>query len=186
MISLVIPVYNEVGNVSLLFNKIKEVLSRLNRDFELIFIDDGSTDGTAAELAGLFRQDPQHLRVIQFTRNFEKSAALMAGYQLVQGEVVVTLDGDLQDDPEEIPNFIKKIEEGYDCVVGWKVKRYDPLSKTLPSKLFNFLVGQIAKVKIHDFNCGFKCYTKEAVGELNLYGGLYRFAPAILNFKGFN
>jgi len=185
MISLVIPVYNEEKNVALLQQKLSAVLSRLNREYEIIYVDDGSTDQTFIELEKIQRQDTAHIKIIQFTRNFEKSAALMSGFSQAQGEIIITMDGDLQDEPEEIHRFIEKLEAGYDCVTGWKVKRHDPFSKTFPSRIFNFLVAKISKLKIHDFNCGFKAYTREAVLSLNLYGGLYRFIPAILNAQGF-
>ena len=185
MISIVIPVYNEEKSLEPLTQKLRDVLNRQNQNYEIIYIDDGSTDRSFYELQNLYQQNPDHLKIIQFTKNFEKAAALMAGLNQAQGEIVFTMDGDLQDDPEEISNFLKKIGEGYDCVVGWKAKRYDPLSKTLPSKLFNYFVSRISKVKIHDFNCGFKAFTKEAADSLNLYGGLYRFIPALLGDKGF-
>lgn len=185
MISVVIPVYNEKESLPLLYQKLREALGRMNTEYEIIFIDDGSTDGSVAELSNIYNQDQSQAKVIQFTKNFEKAAGLMAGFKEARGEVIITIDADLQDEPEEIPNFVNKINEGYDCVVGWKAKRYDPISKTIPSKLFNYLVSKIAKVKIHDFNCGFKAMTKEAMNSLDLYGGLYRFTPALLSVKGF-
>lgn len=185
MISIIIPVYNEEQSVKLLQEKLAAVLPSLNQSYEIIYIDDGSTDKTFAALAEIRAQNLNTVKVIRFTRNFEKSAALMAGFKEAAGDIIITMDGDLQDEPAEIPTFLAKIKEGYDCVTGWKVNRQDPFSKTFPSRIFNFLVARIVNLKIHDYNCGFKAYTAEAVAELNLYGGLYRFIPALLFAKGF-
>lgn len=185
MISIIIPVYNEEASVKPLQEKLNAVLGRINQPYEIIYVDDGSTDNTFSVLAELKKLNANTVKVIQFTRNFEKSAALMAGFKEAVGEVVITMDGDLQDEPEEIPRFLAKINEGYDCVTGWKANRRDPLSKIFPSKIFNFLVSRMVNLRIHDYNCGFKAYSQEAVAELNLYGGLYRFIPALLFAKGF-
>lgn len=186
MISIVIPVYNEEDSVKPLQEKLSAVLSRLQLVYEIIYVDDGSTDKTFSNLAEIRQASPQEVKVIKFTGNFEKSAALMAGLNEATGDIIITMDGDLQDEPEEIPRFLAKLNEGFDCVTGWKASRQDPVSKTFPSKIFNFLVSRIANLKVHDFNCGFKAYTKEAAKSLSLYGGLYRFIPAILAAKGFS
>jgi glycosyltransferase involved in cell wall biosynthesis len=184
-ISILIPVKDEEENVEKLYNKIITVLHRQNgKSFEIIFIDDGSTDNTAAELKKLAKKDKK-VRVIIFRRNFGKSAALVAGSKQATGDIIVTMDGDLQDDPSEIPKFIEKIEEGYDVVVGWKFPRNDPFSKIFFSKIFNFLTSRIAGLKLHDYNCGFKAYKKETIDNLTLYGDLHRYIAALLYWKGY-
>lgn len=184
-ISIVIPVLNEWENVVALYKKLTTALDLINtQEYEIIFVDDGSQDGTFGVLETLYAQD-ERIKVIQFRRNFGKSAALSAGFAAAEGKVVFTLDGDLQDDPTEIPRFLEKIHEGYSLVSGWKYPRYDPLSKTLPSKVFNFVVRLTTGVKLHDFNCGFKAYDCELIKELRLYGELHRYTPILAHQKGF-
>ena len=180
-LSLIIPVYNEQDNVLPLYNKLKAVLKY---DHELIFIDDGSKDNTYEILKNIQKKDSK-LKIIKFRNNFGKSEALSKGFKQANGDIIITMDGDLQDDPEEIPRFIEKIKEGYDLVVGWKHKRQDPLSKTIPSKFFNFLIRILTGVKIHDSNCCFKAYRKEVVKNLKIYGELHRYIPSLVNWKGF-
>ena len=180
-LSLIIPVYNEQDNVLPLYNKLKAVLEY---DHELIFIDDGSKDNTYEILKNIQKKDSK-LKIIRFRNNFGKSEALSKGFKHAKGDIIITMDGDLQDDPEEIPRFTEKIKEGYDLVVGWKYKRQDPLSKTIPSKFFNFLIKVLTGVKIHDSNCCFKAYKKEVVKNLKIYGELHRYIPSLVNWKGF-
>jgi glycosyltransferase involved in cell wall biosynthesis len=183
--SIIVPVLNEQESVSALYQGLTTAVDAASvQDYEIIFVDDGSRDGTFEVLETLHARDGR-VKVIQFRRNFGKSAALSAGFAAAQGEIVFTLDGDLQDDPTEIPRFLGKIHEGYDLVSGWKYPRHDPLSKTLPSKFFNFVVRLTTKVKLHDFNCGFKAYRRDVVQELHLYGELHRYTPILAHQKGF-
>ena len=183
MISIVIPVYNERENIAPLYHELTAVLISLHKPYELLYIDDGSTDGTSLELSK-YKADP-HLRMFQFRRNMGKAAALNLAFQEAKGDVVFTMDGDLQDDPHEIPHFISKLDEGYDLVNGWKKVRKDPLGKRLPSKIFNYLVRKITKVPVHDSNCGFKAYRSEVVKTLKMYGELHRYIPSLVQAKGF-
>ncbi|MBI4153986.1 glycosyltransferase family 2 protein, partial [Candidatus Woesearchaeota archaeon] len=183
-ISVVIPVYNEEPNVAALYQKLTEALEGMTSFYELIYVDDGSRDKTFDVLKELAKKD-KHLRVLRFRRNFGKAAALSAGFEAAQGKVVFTMDGDLQDSPSEMPRFLEKLKEGYDLVNGWKVKRKDPLSKTLPSKIFNRLTSCVTGVKVHDSNCGFKAYRREVLDSLVLYGELHRYIPALVALQGF-
>jgi glycosyltransferase involved in cell wall biosynthesis len=181
---VVIPVYNERDSLGLLHENTTAVLAGLGCGYEIIFVDDGSTDGSVEVLQDLHARD-SHVKVVMFRRNFGKSAALTAGFSEVQGEIVVTMDADLQDDPQEIPRFLEKLDEGYDLVTGWKHPRLDPLNKTAPSKLFNYVVARSEKIQIHDFNCGFKVMRREVVEELSIYGELHRYIPVLANWDGF-
>lgn len=183
-LSLVIPIYNEVESIPKLYQKLSVVLEEQRCIYEVIFVDDGSTDGTFAALRELNGRDP-HIRVIQFRRNFGKTAALVAGFDHCRGEVIITMDADLQDDPEEIPHFLEKLTDGYDLVSGWKKDRQDPLTKTLPSKVFNKVVSASTGIHIHDFNNGFKAYRREVTEELKLYADLHRFIPVMATWRGF-
>ncbi len=183
-LTVLVPVFNEVGSLRELHREILEVLESMKLDFEILFVDDGSTDGSDAVMAELHQSDAR-VRAIIFRRNFGKSAALAVGFSEARGEVIVTMDADLQDDPREIPNLIRKLDEGYDLVSGWKVKRKDPISKTLPSKLFNFVTAKMTGIPLHDFNCGLKAYTAEAAKSLNVYGELHRFLPVLAHWSGF-
>ncbi len=184
-ISMVIPVYNEVESVPKLHEKLTQVLAAQGCSYEIIFIDDGSTDGTFGAVKDLFVQDPAHVRVLSFRRNFGKTAGLAAGFDNCRGEIIFTMDADLQDDPEEIPHFLDKLAEGYDLVSGWKQKRNDPVSKTLPSKIFNAVVSSSTGVRLHDIDCGFKAYRREVTDELKLYADLHRFIPVMAHWRGF-
>jgi glycosyltransferase involved in cell wall biosynthesis len=180
-ISVVIPLFNEAESLPELCGQLTDVLSRTGGEYELVFIDDGSRDGSLSVLREWAQRD-HHVRVISFRRNFGKSAALATGFRAARGNVVITMDADLQDDPAEIPNLLAKLDEGYDLVSGWKRKRHDPLSKTLPSRLFNRVTGSLSGVRLHDFNCGLKAYRREVVADLPVYGELHRFLP-VLAFK---
>lgn len=183
-LSIVIPVHNEEKNVEELHEKLIKVLSSLKKNYEIIFVDDGSMDNTFENLLRIHEKD-KNVKVIQFRKNFGKATALSVGFKHANGDIVITMDGDLQDDPEEIPNFINKINEGYDVVVGWKFQRKDPITKTLPSKIFNTLTAHLTKVKIHDFNCGFKAYRKDVTANIEIYGELHRYIPALAYWKGY-
>ncbi len=183
-VTVIVPVYNEEESIDPLYNELKPVLNGLKKQYEIIFVNDGSTDGSRQILRKLNKRD-RNLRVIEFRRNFGKSAALAEGFRKAEGEIVITLDGDLQDDPREIPAFISKINEGFDLVVGWKHKRRDPLTKRIPSKIFNALTVYLTGVKVHDSNCCFKAYRREAVEKLKIYGELHRYIPALLHWKGY-
>ncbi len=151
--------------------------------WEIVLVDDGSTDGTTALMARLASEKPG-VKAVLLRTNFGKSAAMMAGFNEAKGDIVFTMDADLQDDPEEIPAFIEKIESGYDLVSGWKKKRNDPLEKRLPSKLFNWVVRKVSGVDLHDNNCGFKAYRRWCIKALSLRGNQHRFVAAILSWRG--
>ena len=181
-LSFIIPVFNEEQSLQPLYSEILENIE--NYKYEIIFIDDGSTDGSFAVMQELAAKD-KNVKVIKFRRNFGKAASLDAGFEVAKGDIIFTMDADLQDDPKEIINFIKKIEQGYDLVSGWKKKRKDPIHKTFPSKLFNAITANFFRLKLHDYNCGFKAYRKEVVKELDIYGEMHRYIPALADSKGF-
>jgi glycosyltransferase involved in cell wall biosynthesis len=183
-ISVVVPFLDEEGSLEELHRRLTEVLSAVGKPYEIIFVNDGSRDRGPALVDGLAERDA-HVGVVHFRRNFGKAAALDAGFRRARGRVVFTMDADLQDDPSEIPNFLAKLDEGYDLVSGWKKKRHDPLGKTLPSKLFNFVVGRASGLRLNDFNCGFKAYRAEAIQDLDLYGELHRYVPVLVHFRGY-
>ncbi len=183
-LSVVIPVYNEKDSLPELYRQLKETLEPKGYRFELIFIDDGSRDGSSEVLESLAQNDPR-VRVIQFQKNYGKSAALSVGFEVAEGKFVATLDADLQDDPREIPSMIEKLNEGYDLISGWKKKRHDPVSKRWPSKIFNWVTSRISGVHIHDINCGLKVYRNFVVKTLHPYGELHRFLPVLAHLDGF-
>ena len=182
-ISIVIPVFNENESLPDLKVELDKNLSAYP-EWEVIFIDDGSSDGSTEYLADLCAQD-SHYKLIQFYRNYGKSAALSEGFKLADGDYIITMDADLQDDPAEIPNLVGKLEEGWDLVSGWKKIRHDPIGKTLPSKLFNFITRVMTGVKIHDFNCGLKGYKKSVVKSIEVFGGRHRYIPALAGQRKF-
>lgn len=183
-ISFVIPVFNEEGDLRQLHSEITEVMGKTGLDYEIFFINDGSKD-TSWEIIKDLADSDGRVHGVCFRRNFGKSEALSAGFKRVSGKYVFTMDADLQDDPHEIPAFLEMMKQGYDLVSGWKQTRHDPLEKRLPSKLFNAAVSYMTGVKLHDFNCGFKCYTKECTEEIDCYGERHRFMPALANERGF-
>ena len=182
-ISVVIPVYNEVESVEQLYKELIKVLSSFD-SYQIIFVDDGSSDGSVNVIKKIIENDI-NTNIIQFHRNYGKSAALGEGFKNANGEYIVTMDADLQDDPKEVPNLIAKLEEGFDLVSGWKKDRKDPLSKKIPSKFFNFITRLFTGVKIHDFNCGLKIYRQSVIKTLEIYGGRHRYIPALAGYKNF-
>ncbi len=184
-ISVVIPVLNEEDSIEPLYQALRETLEGLNKGYEIVLIDDGSTDNSYQILERLHAKDQEHIRVIQFRRNFGKTAALAAGFKEAQGQLIITMDADLQDDPEEIPKLLTKLEEGYDLVVAWRRERRDPLSKRLPSRIFNLVVSLLTGLRLHDVNCGFKVLRREVAGSLKLYGELHRFIPVLTHWRGY-
>jgi glycosyltransferase involved in cell wall biosynthesis len=183
-LSFVIPVLNEVESVAPLYERLCDELERLGQSWEVIFVDDGSTDGTFEALRALHERDPR-IHIIRFRRNFGKTPALVAGFQRARGEIVFTMDADLQDDPAEIGRFLERLDEGYDLVSGWKYPRLDPWTKTFPSRVFNGMVSATTGVKLHDINCGFKAYRRELLDDIKLYGELHRFIPVLAHQRGF-
>jgi dolichol-phosphate mannosyltransferase len=184
LLSLVIPVYNERESLTALLGEVTEVSYGLDVRVEVIFVDDGSTDGSWDMIRGLSATNDR-VRGIRFRRNFGKAAALQAGFDAARGGVVMTLDADLQDDPHEIPNFLAAIRGGLDMVTGWKKVRLDPWHKVFPSRVFNRLVSWTTGVRLHDHNCGFKAYRAEVLREVNLYGEMHRFVPVLAARRGF-
>jgi len=174
---------NEEENISPLYIRLNEVLSKLNKKYEVIFIDDGSKDRTVLEIKKINEKDNK-VKLIQHRKNFGKSNALENGFREATGKVIFTMDGDLQDDPREIPRFLEALNK-YDVVSGWKFKRKDPITKTLPSKLANYVTRKATGVKIHDMNCGYKAYREEVVKNLHLYGEMHRYIPALVSAKGY-
>lgn len=183
-ISVIIPVYNEEDNVLPLYSQLKPVLDGLDCRAEIVFVDDGSTDGTYAHLQKLNASDPT-CRVIRFRRNFGQTAALSAGFAHARGDIIVTLDGDLQNDPRDIPLLLQKIEDGYDVVSGWRVKRKDKFfTRRLPSMCANWLISRITGVALHDYGCTLKAYRREVAQNIGLYGEMHRFIPAMASWMG--
>ena len=183
-LSIVIPLYNEEESLRELHQQLKTTVGRMNQRYELLFVDDGSTDKSFQVLRDLKRLD-RHIKIIRFRRNYGKSAALAVGFEKAAGNVVVTMDADLQDDPGEIPALKRKLDDGYDLVSGWKRSRKDPLSKTIPSRLFNFVVRVMTGIRIHDFNCGLKAYRRDVIKSVNVYGELHRYIPVLAHWEGF-
>lgn len=183
-LSFVIPVYDEEDSVGELHGQLSAILAELPLAAEIIFVDDGSRDSTPQRLEELYREDPR-VRVVGLRRNFGKTAALVAGFREARGHTIFTMDSDLQDDPKEVPRFLEELNRGFDVVSGWKRRRHDPRSKTLPSRLFNLTVRRTTGIPLHDFNSGFKAYRREVLDELKLYGELHRFIPVMAYWKGY-
>lgn len=184
MLSIVIPVYNEAESLEELHQELSEVASANGYDLDIIFVDDGSTDGSW-EIIGRLASSDGRVQGIRFRRNFGKAAALSAAFGQARGELVMTLDADLQDDPHEIPRFVAAMEKNLDVVSGWKEVRHDPWHKVYPSRVFNWMVSSMTGVRLHDHNCGMKCYRREVLGEVRLYGELHRFVPVLAAGRGF-
>jgi len=184
MLSAVVPVYNEVESLEELHRQLADVAEAECYEMEIIFVDDGSTDGSWEVIERLTEADAR-VRGLKFRRNFGKAAGLSAGFSAARGDLIITLDADLQDDPKEIPRFLAKMEENMDVVSGWKKVRHDPWHKVLPSRVFNATVSRLTGVKLHDHNCGMKCYRREIFDEVKLYGELHRFVPVLAAARGF-
>jgi glycosyltransferase involved in cell wall biosynthesis len=177
-LSVVIPVYNEQENIPLLYKAVVDALLPLGRKWELIFVDDGSTDGSLSAMEAIAAQDPQHVSVIELRRNFGQTAAIAAGFDHAAGDIVIPMDADLQNDPADIPLLLEKVEEGYDVVSGWRKNREDTyLTRTLPSNLANWLISAVTGVHLHDYGCTLKAYKREVVNGFKLYGEMHRFIP---------
>jgi glycosyltransferase involved in cell wall biosynthesis len=184
-ISIVIPVFNEEGNLRELHRRLSDNLAAIGLPYEVVFVDDGSRDGTWATIRELADGDP-HLVAIRHRRNFGKARALASGFAAARGDAVVTMDGDLQDDPDELARFVETLNDGYDVVSGWKQHRQDPLGKTFPSRIFNASVRRVSGVPLHDFNCGYKAYRLHVVRTIRIYGELHRFTPVLAYGEGFS
>ncbi|HKA26191.1 MAG TPA: glycosyltransferase family 2 protein [Gaiellaceae bacterium] len=184
MISIVIPLHNEERSVALLYDELRSALEPLGQEWEAVFVDDGSVDGSFAALTRL-HNDNDNVRVVRLRRNFGKAAALATGFGQARGETVVTIDADLQDDPAEIPRLLVKLDEGFDLVSGWKTRRRDPLRRRVLSRIFNWVTGRVSGLRLHDMNCGLKAYRAEVVRGMPLYGELHRFIPVLAQYRGF-
>ncbi len=184
-LSIIIPLYNEDESLPELHDWIKRVVEKENLSYEIIFVDDGSNDNSWQVIEDLSGKNP-NVKGIKFRRNYGKSAALYSGFEQAGGDVVITMDADLQDSPDEIPGLFHMIkDEGYDLVSGWKKKRHDPISKTIPSKFFNYVTRVISHIKLHDFNCGLKAYRKEVIKSVEVYGEMHRYIPVLAKQAGF-
>jgi glycosyltransferase involved in cell wall biosynthesis len=184
LISIVVPLLDEAESLPELMQSIFASCANTGIPCEVIAVDDGSTDESVLVLKELRAQDPR-IKILVFRRNFGKAAALDAGFRAAKGDVIFTMDADLQDDPREIPRFLEELSKGLDLVSGWKAERHDPLTKTLPSLFFNWVTSLFSGVRLHDFNCGFKCYRREVTQSLQVYGENHRFLPAIAHMQGF-
>ncbi len=184
-VSIIVPVLNEAGTVLELSRRVAEVMERIGHRFEILFVDDGSSDETRQRVKEAHEIDDR-VKLVSLRRNFGKAAALCAGFDHSSGQILITMDGDLQDEPDEIPRFLDKLEsENLDLVSGWKQQRQDPASKRYPSRLFNWVTRKLASVDLHDFNCGFKAYRREVLDEIALYGELHRYIPVLASRRGF-
>jgi glycosyltransferase involved in cell wall biosynthesis len=186
-LSLVVPLLNEKESLPLLMKAVADSLDTgpAALAYEVIFVDDGSTDGSFDVIRGLSGQYPGKIRAIRVSRNYGKAAALAVGIEKSDGDIIITMDADLQDDPAVIPDMVKLLDSGYDVVSGWKKKRYDPITKTLPSKVWNLATSLVAGVRLHDFNCGFKAYRAEAAKGLEIYGERHRYLPVLAHWNGY-
>jgi glycosyltransferase involved in cell wall biosynthesis len=185
-LSVVVPVYNEEASLEELVDRLMPVLERAAGDScEVVFVDDGSTDGSWQRICALHGRHPERILGLRHRRNFGKAAALALGFRAARGRIIITMDADLQDQPEEIPKFLEALENGADLVSGWKQRRHDPIDKTLPSKAFNFVARKLSGLKLHDMNCGFKAYRAEVAKGVKLYGEMHRFIPILANADGY-
>lgn len=183
-LSIVVPIFNEKENVKLLADAILNIVKDLNKSFEVILVDDGSTDGTT-DLLKEISENTKFIKTISFRRNYGQTAAMAAGFDMAKGDIIITMDGDLQNDPQDIPNLIEKIEEGYDVVSGWRKHRQDDLiSRKIPSMIANKLISKMTGVRLHDYGCSLKAYRANIAKEISLYGELHRFIPALAGIEG--
>jgi len=182
--SIVVPLYNEEANVTILYVRLNQVMAALDEPYEIVFVDDGSTDRTARRLNEIYESDSR-VRAVTLRRNFGQTAALKAGFDAARGDVIISMDGDLQHDPEEIPDLIAKLKEGYDIVSGWRAERRDTwLTRRLPSRMANWMMAKLSGVPLHDFGATFKAYRREVIQSIPLYGELHRFIPALATWSG--
>jgi glycosyltransferase involved in cell wall biosynthesis len=184
-ISVVIPLYNEKDSLVELYQGVVAEISHHTADFEILFVDDGSVDGSFEVLLGLQREDPR-IRILRLRRNFGKSAALSAGFKMARGEIIVTLDADLQDQPQEMGKLLAKLDEGYDLVSGWKRERRDCLKKRIASRIFNRVTSLLTGVPLNDINCGYKVYRRRVIEEIKVYGEMHRYIPVLASYRGFH
>ncbi|MCK5082122.1 MAG: glycosyltransferase family 2 protein [Candidatus Omnitrophica bacterium] len=182
-ISVIIPVYNENQNVPILYKELNDVLPGLNKEYEIIFINDGSTDNTLKNLKDIYSKD-RKVRIIDLKRNFGQTAAIAAGFELAEGGIVITMDGDLQNDPHDIPRFLEEINKGFDIVSGWRKKRKDFFLRVILSRIASCLISKILGLKLHDYGCTLKAYQKKVIKDINLYGDMHRFIPAVASSSG--
>lgn len=183
-LSVVLPLMDEEQNIPILYDQLVSTLNSLRKDYELIFVDDGSKDNSLNELKKLRKKDSR-VKIISFRKNFGQTLAMRAGFELASGSVIISMDADLQNDPKDIPKLLEKLSEGYDVVSGWRADRHDPITKKLPSLFSNFLHKSLTGLKIHDSGCSLKAYKKETLKDLELYGEMHRFIPALIVWKGF-
>ena len=183
-LSVVVPLFNERAALDDLYQRLSAVLTELARTYEIIFVDDGSTDGSFMKLKE-FRAADRSVRYIRFRRNFGKSAALAAGFRVARHEVIVTLDADLQDMPEQLPLLLDKLDQGYDIVCGWRYHRHDKLTKRIGSRIYNLVTALLTGVRLHDLNCGFKCIRRQVLDEVMVYGERHRYIPVLASYRGF-
>jgi glycosyltransferase involved in cell wall biosynthesis len=184
MLTVIVPIYNEKKNIPLLYDKVKAALDKIGEPWEIILINDGSTDGSFDELNHIALAD-FNVKIIHFQRNFGQTAAIMAGIDFAQGNIIIPMDGDLQNDPEDIPKLLEKLDEGYDVVSGWRKDRKDnPIKRNLPSKIANTLISGVSKVKLHDYGCSLKAYKSNFVKGVKLYGEMHRFIPIYATWLG--
>jgi glycosyltransferase involved in cell wall biosynthesis len=184
MISVVVPLLNEEQSLEALYQEISDALDRLGHEFEVVFVDDGSTDASRSVIERL-HDEHANVVAVHLRRNFGKAAALQAGFLEARGDLIVTIDADLQDDPAEIPKLLAKLDEGFDLVSGWKTRRNDPFTRRLFSRVFNWMTGVISGVRLHDVNCGLKAYRAEVLQGMRLYGELHRFIPVLAAYRGY-
>lgn len=185
-LTVVIPIYNEKQNISYLYDNLNNILPGIGKKYEVILIDDGSTDGSFKELLKIHEQNKNY-KIIRFRKNFGQTPAMSAGFDYANGEVIITLDADLQNDPKDIPALLDKINEGYDIVSGWRINRQDKaISRRLPSKIANWLIARLTGVKIHDYGCTLKAYRSDVVKNIELYGEMHRYIPAVASWMGIN
>ncbi|MCF8356276.1 MAG: glycosyltransferase family 2 protein, partial [Melioribacteraceae bacterium] len=184
-VSILVPLFNEEESLKPLYNEIKKSLNEINIQYEILFVDDGSTDNSLKIIKELCNID-KNIRFLSFRKNHGKSAALQIGFNNVKGDAIITMDADLQDDPSEIVTLLSKLQEGYDLVSGWKKKRYDPFIKKYSSRFFNYTTRVFSGIKIHDFNCGLKAYRKEVLDNIHVYGELHRYIPVLADWQGYS